>query len=125
MNKCDLKIYNNQLLPFCLVPIYLGVKLDKLLTFRHRRLALREKNFLLVSSCLGELRLRASAGATTPRTAVLFLIYLTADYWIPCFVALLMKCDVLNDALREVTECLCSSPKTHLPVFINIHLFHL
>ena len=34
--KRELKVYNNgRLLPFCPTPTYLGVKLDRLLTFRH------------------------------------------------------------------------------------------
>ena len=33
--KRELKVYSNdRLLPFCLIPTYLGVKLDRLLTFR-------------------------------------------------------------------------------------------
>ena len=40
--KRELKVYNNgRLLPFC--PTYLGVRLDRLLTFRHHLVALRKK----------------------------------------------------------------------------------
>ena len=43
--KRELKVYNNgRLLPFCPTPTYLGVKLDRLLTFRHHLVALR-KNY--------------------------------------------------------------------------------
>ena len=39
--KCELKVYNNdRLLPFCPTPNYLGVKLDRSLTFRHHLVAL-------------------------------------------------------------------------------------
>ena len=42
--KCELKVYNNsRLLPFCPSPSYLGIKLDRLLTFRHHLVALRKK----------------------------------------------------------------------------------
>ena len=42
--KRELKVYNNgRLLPFCPTPTYLGVKLDRLLTFRHHLMALRKK----------------------------------------------------------------------------------
>ena len=42
--KRELKVYNNgRLLPFCPTPTYLGVKLDKSLTFRHHLVALRQK----------------------------------------------------------------------------------
>ena len=48
--KCELKVYNNgRLLPFCPTPTYLGVKLDKSLTFRHHLVALRKKIYLRVS----------------------------------------------------------------------------
>ena len=40
----ELKVYNNdRLLPFCPTPTYLGVKLDRSLTFRHHLVALRKK----------------------------------------------------------------------------------
>ena len=42
--KRKLKVYNNgRLLPFCPTPTYLGVKLDRSLTFRDHLLALRKK----------------------------------------------------------------------------------
>ena len=42
--KRELKVYNNgRLLPFCPTPIYLGVKLDRSLTFCHHLVALRKK----------------------------------------------------------------------------------
>ena len=45
--KRELKVYNNgRLLPLCPTPTYLGVKLDKSLTFRHHLVALRKKTIL-------------------------------------------------------------------------------
>ena len=42
--KRELKVYNNgRLLPFCPTPTYLGVKLDRSLTFRHHLVALHKK----------------------------------------------------------------------------------
>ena len=42
--KRELKVYNNdRLLPFCPTPTYLGVKLERSLTFRHHLVALRKK----------------------------------------------------------------------------------
>ena len=42
--KCELKLENNgKILPFCSVPTYLDVKLDKALTYRYRLEALRDK----------------------------------------------------------------------------------
>ena len=54
--KRELKVYNNgRLLPFCPTPTYtyLGVKLDRSLTFRHHLVALyaRTKNYLRASHC--------------------------------------------------------------------------
>ena len=49
--KRELKVYNNgRLLSFCPTPTYLGVKLDRSLTFRHHLVALR-KNYLRASHC--------------------------------------------------------------------------
>ena len=45
--KHELKVYNNgRLLPFCPTPTYLGVKLDRSLTFRHHLVALRKKTII-------------------------------------------------------------------------------
>ena len=42
--KREIKVYNNgRLLPFCLTPTSLRVKLDRSLTFRHLLVALRRK----------------------------------------------------------------------------------
>ena len=42
--KRELKVYSNgRLLPFCPIPTYLGVKLDRSLTFRHHLVSLRTK----------------------------------------------------------------------------------
>ena len=42
--KRELKVYNNdRLLPFCPTPTYLGVKLDRSLTFRYHLVALCKK----------------------------------------------------------------------------------
>ena len=42
--KRELKVYNNgKFLPFCQTPTYLGVKLDRSLTFRHHLMTVRNK----------------------------------------------------------------------------------
>ena len=49
--KRELKVYNNgRLLPFCLTPTYLGVKLDRLLMF-HQHLVALHKNYPCASHC--------------------------------------------------------------------------
>ena len=79
--KRELKFYNNdRLLPFCPTPTYLGVKLERSLTFCDHLVALRKK----LSSRITLLRrLMGSgwgAGAKTLRIATLSLVYLTAEY---------------------------------------------
>ena len=122
--KRELKVYNNgRLLPFCPIPTYLGVKLDRSLTFRHHLVALRKK----LSSCVTLLRRlvgsRWGAGAKTLRIATLSLVYSTAEYCAPvwCHSAHARLIDsVLNDALRIVTGCLRPTPTDHLPVLSGI-----
>ena len=68
--KRELKVKNNvKILPFCPVPTYLGVKLDKVLTYRHYLEALHKK----LSTRVWLLRRLAGsgwgAGAKTLRTA--------------------------------------------------------
>ena len=102
--KRELKVYNNgRLLPFCPTPTYLGVKLDRSLTFRHHLVA-----FL---------------GAKTLRIATLSLVYSTAEYCAPvwCHSAHTRLIDsVLNDALRIVTGCLRPTPTYLLPILSGI-----
>ena len=122
--KREINVYNNgKRLPFCPVPTYLGVKLDRSLTFRHHLEALRKK---LTTRVALMRRLAGSgwgAGAKTLRTAALSLVYSTAEYCAPvcCRSAHTRLIDsVLNDALRIVTECLRPTPTDYLPVLAGI-----
>ena len=120
----ELKVYNNgRLLPFCLTPTYLGIKLNRSLTFRHHLVALRKK----LSSRVTLLRLLVGSGwgvdAKTLRIATLSLVYSTAEYYAPvwCRSAHTRLIDsVLNDALRIVTGCLRPTPTDHLPILSGI-----
>ena len=122
--KRELKVYNNgRLLPFCPTPTYIGVKLDRSLTFCHHLMALRKK----ISSRVTLLRRLVSsgwdAGAKTLRIATLYQVYSTAEYCAPvwCRSAHTRLIDrVLNDALRIVTGCLRPTPTDHLPVLSGI-----
>ena len=122
--KRELKVYNNgRLLPFCPTPTYLGVKLDRSLTFRHHLVALRKK----LSSRITLLRRLVTsgwgAGAKTLRIATLSLVYSAAEYCAPvwCRSAHTRLIDsVLNDALRIVTRCLHPTPTDYLPVLSGI-----
>ena len=122
--KRELKVYNNgRRLPFCPTPTYLGVKLDRLLTFRHHLVALGKK----ISSRVALLRRLVSSGwgvgARTLRIATLCLVYSTSEYCAPvwCRSAHTRLIDsILNEALRIVTGCLRPTPTDHLPVLSGI-----
>ena len=124
--KRELKVYNNgRLLPFCPTPTYLGVKLDRSLTFRHYLVALHKN--LAKSLCVTLLRqlvgLGWGAGAKTLRIATLSLVYSTAEYCVPvwCRSAHTRLIDsVLNDTLHIVTGCLRPTPMDHLPILSGI-----
>ena len=122
--KCELKIYNNgRLLAFCPTPTYLGVKLDRSLTFRHHLVALRKKLFSRVPLLRRLVGSGWGAGTKALRIASLSLIYSTAEYCAPvwCCSAQIHYIDsVLNDALRVVTGCLRPTPTDHLPILSGI-----
>jgi len=79
--KRELKVkYNNQTLPFCSEPKYLGVTLDRSLTYGRHLESLRKK---LTSRVALLRRLAGSgrgAGATTLRIATLALVHSTAEF---------------------------------------------
>ena len=122
--KRALNVYNNgNLMPPCPVPTYLGVKLDWSLTFRHHLEALRKK----LSTRVALLRRLAGsgcgAGAKTFRISALSLVYSTAKYCAPvwCRSTHTRLIDsILDDALRIVPECLCSTTTEDLPVLAGI-----
>ena len=122
--KHELKVKNNdKILAFCPVPTYLGVKLDRALTYRHHFETLRKKLSTRVSLLR---RLGGSgwgAGTKTLHSAALSLIYSTAEYCAPawCGSAHTRLIDsILNDALRIVTRCLRPIPTDNLPVLSGI-----
>ena len=79
-----LNVYNNgNLLPPCLVPTCLGVKLDRSLTFCHHPKALRKKLSTRVSLLRRHARSGCGAGVKTLRISALFLVYSTAEYCAP------------------------------------------
>ena len=82
--KRELKVYNNGgLLPFCLTPTFLGLKLDRLLTFRHHLVALRKELSSLVTLLRQLVGSGLGAGAKTVCIATLSLVYSTAKYCAP------------------------------------------
>ena len=123
--KRELKVYNKgRLLPFCPIPTYLGVKLDRSLTFRHHLVALRKKLSSRVTLLRQLVGSGWDAGAKTLRIATLCLVYSTAEYcapvWCPSAHTRLIG-SVVNDALRIITGCLRPTPTDHLPVLSGIH----
>ena len=118
--KRELKVkYNNETLPFCSEPKYLGVTLDRSLTYRPHLESLRKKltsRFTLLRRLAGS---GCGAGATTLRIATLVLLHSTAEYcalvWYGSAHTRLID-PIINDALRIVTGCLRPTPADNLPV---------
>ena len=123
--KRELKVYNNdRLLPFCPIPTYLGIKLDRLLTFCHHLVALCKKLSSRVTLLRQFVGSGWGTGAKTLRMAVLSLVYSIAEYCTPvwCRSAHTRLIDsVLNDALHIVTGCLRPTPTDYLPILSGIH----
>ena len=122
--KRELEVYNNgRLLSFCPTPTYLGVELDRSLTFRHHLVALRKKLSSRVTLLRQLVGSGWGAGAKTLRIATLSLFYSTSEYCAPvwCRSAHIRLIHiVLNDALRIVTGCLRPTPTDHLPILSAI-----
>ena len=122
--KRELKVCNiGKTLPFCPVPTYLGVKLDRSLTYRPHLEALRKKLCARVSLLRRLVGTGWGASAKRLRTAALSLVYSTAEYCAPVWCRSvhirLIDC-VINDALRIVTGCLRPTPSVYLPVLSGI-----
>ena len=122
--KRELKLYNNdRLLPFGPTPTYLGVKLDRSLTFRYHLVALRKKLSSRVTLLRRLVGSEWGAGAKTLRIATLSLVYSTAEYCAPGWCCSAHTClidSVLNDVLRTVIGCLRPTPTDYLPVLSGI-----
>ena len=118
--KRELKVYNNRSVP---TPTYLGVNLDRSLTFRHHLVALRKKLCSRVTLLRRLVDSGRGAGAKTLRIAALPLVYSTSEYCAPVWCRSGHTClidSVLNDALHIVTGCLRPTPTDHLPVLSGI-----
>ena len=118
--KRELNVYNNgNLLPPCPIPTYLGVKLDRLLTFRHHLEVLRKKLSTRVALLKRLAGSEWGGSAKTLRISALSLVYFTAEYCAPVWCRSTHTClidNILNDALRIVTGCLRPTPTEDLPV---------
>ncbi|KAL4153873.1 hypothetical protein QTP88_001706 [Uroleucon formosanum] len=106
-------------------PRYLGIKLDRALTFRQQlettKNKIKSRNNII--SKLAETSWGCSAG--TLRTSVLSLVYSVAEYYAPVWTrsAHCNKIDVqLNAAMRIVTGTVRSTPTQWLPVLSTLAL---
>ena len=98
--KYELKVnLNNETLPFCSEPKYLGVTLDKSLTYPRHLESLRKKLISRVALLRWLAGSGWGAGATTLRTAALALVY-SAEYCAPVW---------------------CHSPHTCVTVHASLH----
>ena len=120
----ELKVYaNDKLLSFCQVPIYLGVKLYRSLSFHHHQETWCK---VLSTGITLQRRLAGSgwvAGATTLGTVSLSLVCFTAEYcapvWCPSAHTRLID-SVLNDTLSIVNACLSITPTEDMPILAGI-----
>ena len=110
-------------LPFTQIPTYLGVKLDRSLTYHRHLDSLCGK----LTSCLALMRRLARLGwganGAVLRTAALALVYSTAEYCAPlwCRSVHTRVIDMtINDTLRVVTGCLRPTPLDNLPILAGI-----
>ena len=112
--QCELNTFvNGQTLPFCVESTYLGIKLDRAITFCRQLVSLRKK----LTSRVGLIsRLGGScwdADATVLRTVTLALVHSTAEYFPPVWYRSAHTCLIdkpINDALCIVTGCLRPTP---------------
>ena len=114
---------NGSPLPQNPTPTYLGVQLDRQLTFKQHLESLHAK----VSSRNNLIRRLAGsswgASPSTLRTGALALVYSAAEYAAPlwCRSSHTKKLDTtLNDTLRIITGCLKPTPSEFLPVLSGI-----
>ena len=120
--ELDIRV-NNRRLAFQSTPTYLGVKLDRSLTYRQHLAGLRDK----VTARGALIRRLAGTGwgasVSTLRTATLALVYAPAEYCAPVWSrsAHTHLVDTsLNNSLRTITGCLRPTPVEQLPVLAGI-----
>jgi len=115
--------HNNETLLFWSELIYLGVMLDRALTYRRHLESLRKKwtSRIVLLGCLAGFGW--GAGATTLRTATLVLVHSTAEYCAHVWCRSAHTClidSVINDALRTETGYLRPRPTENLLILAGI-----
>ena len=114
---------NGKLLPFSNTPKYVGITLDRSLTYRRHLESLRKKLSTRVSLIRRLAGTTWGAGASVLRTATLALVHSTAEYCAPvwCRSAHTRLIDpFINNALRIATGGLHPTPTDYLTVLAGI-----
>ena len=102
---------------------YLGVTLDRTLTYRQHLENLRKKLTSRVALLRGFARSSWRAVADTLRTGTLALVYSTDEYCVPAWCRSThtrMIDKPINDALRILSGCLEPTPTANLPILSGI-----
>ena len=118
----ELKIpVKDQTLPSCAEPTYLGIKLDRALTFGRHLESMRKKLTTRVGLLRQPLGSSWSTSATILRTATVTLVHSTAEYCAPawCRSARFIGSPI-NDALAIETGCLHPAPTDSLFILAGI-----
>jgi len=119
---------NGTTIPYTQTPTYLGVTLDRQLTFKQHLEGLCDN--VRARNCLLRLLVGSTWGANTPvpRTLALGLVYSAAEYAAPawCRSTHTKKLDVaLNDTSRIISGYLKPTAREFLPVLSGIPPAHL
>ena len=122
--KRELKVnFNNETLPFCSEPKYIGVRLNRSLTYRRHLESPRKK---LISRVALLRRLAGCGwdpGEITLRTATLALIHSTAEYCASVWRRIAHNGVIdptIKGAMRIVTGCLGPTSADNLPILAGI-----
>ena len=116
--KLKIKLDDSSLLKFETNPKYLGVCLDRSLTFKSHINHLKSKVTSKVALIKHLVNVKWGASFNAIRTSALALVYAPAEYCAPawCRSVHTHKVDVpLNESMRTITGCLRATPLNLLP----------
>ena len=120
--------YNGLRLKFEREPVYLGVTLDRSLTFKAHLRKVAEKTSKRVNLIKKLAGCNWGANFNTLRTSTLSLVYSTAEYAAPVWSHsshTKLVDVVINDALRLISGCILPTPVDILPVLAGIPPSHI